>query len=57
MRYTGYNLSIGEQSLLGKGLNYSLPNTKNNISNFIATIENSINNLNNVAEEEKAVLR
>ena len=54
---SSYTLSNAENSLLQKGLNFSMPNTKRNIPNFIASIENSIDQIHNVPEEEKSIIR
>ena len=54
---SSHTISPNEHDLLEKGLNFSLPNTKRNIPKFVATLENSIYQLNNVSEEEKSIIR
>ena len=54
---SSYDLTNDEVSVLKKGLNFSLPNTKKNIPKFIASAEHIIDNLKNVSEEQKAVIR
>ena len=53
-----HELTEAETSLLNKGLNFSLPNSKKNIPQFIATIENVIdNNFNKFTEVDKTIIR
>ena len=54
---SSHTISPNEQDLSEKGLNFLLPNTKINIPKFVATMENSIYQLNNVSEEEKSIIR
>ena len=57
MNLSSHTLTEAEKSVLNKGLNYSIPNTKNSIPKFIATIENSLENLRNVSENDKTIIR
>ena len=46
-----------EKLVLEKGLNYSLQNDKANYPKFIASVENIIEEINNISCEEKTILR
>ena len=54
---SNHQLSDPELTLLKKGLNFSLPNSKKNLPTFVASVENCIQNLKNTSEEEKSIIR
>ena len=51
-----YEPSEAEWSVLEKGLNYAMPNFKQDLPKLVSTVENITTNLTGISEEERTIL-
>lgn len=57
MNISNRTLTDIEVTVLQKGLNYAIPNDKENVPGFVASVENAVSNLRDINDEEKVIIR